>query len=95
MGTGHAALCEPNYTPLNPKTGEVDISKAIAVNAKFLVSLQFWTYLVERGVLPDGSFIQPAPHLTFVHGDAGVDWLRKRVAKLKAVSYTHLRAHET
>ena len=84
-GTGHAALCEPNYTPLNPKTGEVDISKAIAVNAKFLVSLQFWTYLVERGVLPDGSFIQPAPHLTFVHGDAGVDWLRKRVAKLKVL----------
>ena len=30
-------------------------------------------------------FIQPAPHLTFVHGDAGVDWLRKRVAKLKVL----------
>ena len=22
-GTGHAALCEPNYTPLNKATGEV------------------------------------------------------------------------
>ncbi len=27
-GTGHAALCEANYTPRDPTTGEVDISKA-------------------------------------------------------------------
>ena len=26
-GTGHAAFCEANYTPVDPKTGEVDISK--------------------------------------------------------------------
>merc|ERR1719487_192066 len=35
-GTGHAALCEPNYTPLIKETGEVDIEKAVAVNSKFL-----------------------------------------------------------
>ena len=64
-GTGHAALCEPNYTPLNPQTGQVEISKAVAVNAKFLISLQWWSWLVEKGVLPDGSFIQPAPHRPF------------------------------
>ena len=81
-GTGHAALCEPNYTPMDPVTKEVDISKAVAVNQKFLVSLQWWTWLVEKGVLPDGSFIQPAPHITFVHGEENREWLKKRVAKL-------------
>merc|ERR1719409_681637 len=82
-GTGHAALCEPNYTPLDKKTGEVDISKAVAVNQKFLIGLQWWTWLVQKGVLPDASFIQPAPHITFVHGEANVQWLRKRYDKLK------------
>ena len=38
-GTGHAALCEANYTPIDRQTGEVDISKARAVNQKFNVSL--------------------------------------------------------
>ena len=82
-GTGHAALCEANYTPANPKTGEVDISKAKVVNGKFNVSLSFWSWLVEKGLLPDGSFIQPAPHILFVHGATGVAWLRQRVEKLK------------
>ena len=81
-GTGHAALCEPNYTPMDPNTNEVDITKAVAVNQKFLVSLQWWTWLVEKGVLPDGSFIQPAPHITFVHGEENTGWLKKRVARL-------------
>ena len=36
-GTGHAALCEPNYTPKNKKTGEVEIDKAVAVNQKFMI----------------------------------------------------------
>ena len=31
-GTGHAALCEPNYTPRDPATGEVDIKKAVDIN---------------------------------------------------------------
>ena len=34
------------------------------------------------GVLPDGAFIQPAPHVTFVHGEDGISWLKKRVEKL-------------
>ena len=50
-GTGHAALCEPNYSPMQ-QNGEVDVSKAIAVNGKFLMSVQWWTWLVEKGVLP-------------------------------------------
>lgn len=82
-GTGHAALCEPNYTPMNKKTGEVEIDKAVATNQKFMISLAFWSWLVEMGILPDGTFIQPAPHILFVHDEAGRDWLRKRVEKLK------------
>ncbi len=33
-GTGHAALCELNYTPEKPD-GSIDISKAINVNEQF------------------------------------------------------------
>ena len=84
-GTGHAALCEPNYTPMNKNTGEVEIDKAVAVNQKFMTSLAFWSWLVDKGILPDGSFIQPAPHILFVYGNAGRDWLRKRFEKLKVL----------
>lgn len=45
-GTGHAALCELNYTTEKPD-GSIDISKAIKVNEQFQVSLQFWSYLVK------------------------------------------------
>jgi len=50
-GTGHAGYCELNYTPQQPD-GSVDISRALAINAAYEVSLQFWSYLVEQGVLP-------------------------------------------
>ncbi|MFN3188734.1 MAG: malate:quinone oxidoreductase, partial [Candidatus Paceibacteria bacterium] len=39
-GTGHAALCELNYTTEKPD-GSLDISKAINVNEQFQVSRQF------------------------------------------------------
>jgi malate dehydrogenase (quinone) len=81
-GTGHAALCEPNYTPAHPVTGEVEIDKAVATNSKFMTSLAFWSFLVQKHILPDANFIQPAPHILFVHGEKGRSWLRKRVDKL-------------
>ncbi len=34
-GTGHAALCELNYTPQN-SDGSIDISKALQVNTEFV-----------------------------------------------------------
>jgi malate dehydrogenase (quinone) len=40
-GTGHAALCELNYTPEKPD-GSVDVSKAIQINEAFELSKQFW-----------------------------------------------------
>ena len=81
-GTGHSALCELNYTPQNPD-GSVDVSKAINVNEQFQVSRQFWSYAVEHGVLSDPSdFINPIPHVSFVHGKDNVAYLRKRYEAL-------------
>lgn len=77
-GTGHSALCELNYTPENPD-GSIDISKAVAVNEHFQVSRQFWAYAVENGVLTDvRSFLNPVPHVSFVHGADRIDYLRRR-----------------
>ncbi|GAA5317012.1 MAG: malate dehydrogenase (quinone) [Candidatus Pelagadaptatus aseana] len=77
-GTGHAAYCELNYTP-EDKQGNIDISKAIGINKAFEVSLQFWSHLVEQGVIADSkSFINRTPHKSFVWGRENVEFLRKR-----------------
>ena len=46
-GTGHAANCELNYTPLQAD-GTVATAKAVAINASFERSLEFWSSLQER-----------------------------------------------
>lgn len=77
-GTGHSALCELNYTP-ERTDGSIDISKAVHVNEQFQVSRQFWAYAVENGVLPDvRSFLNPIPHVSFVHGAKNADYLKRR-----------------
>ncbi|MGO2111387.1 MAG: malate:quinone oxidoreductase [Pseudoclavibacter sp.] len=82
-GTGHAALCELNYTP--EKNGEIDASKALAIHEQFAVSRQFWASLVEAGVLPEPEgFINDVPHMTFVRGDDNVEFLRRRFELLKS-----------
>src|ERR1700722_4464878 len=83
-GTGHAALCELNYTPERPD-GSVDISKALEVNTEFDLSRQLWSYLIRKKALasPD-LFIHAVPHMSFVHGTAHVDFLKKRYAALTA-----------
>lgn len=82
-GTGHAALCEMNYTP--EKDGKIQISKALEVNTEFDVSRQFWAYLVSKGLIKSArSFIYPVPHLSFVRGDADVAFLKKRFEALTA-----------
>ncbi|GAA1751742.1 malate dehydrogenase (quinone) [Aeromicrobium alkaliterrae] len=83
-GTGHAALCELNYTP-KTADGDVDISKAPVVNEQFQLSRQFWSHCVDTGVLGDpASFINPVPHVSFVQGAENVEYLRKRYDKLSA-----------
>src|ERR1700729_2012922 len=83
-GTGHAALCELNYTP-QESDGSIDISKALEVNTEFDLSRQLWAYLVKKGSIQDPqSFIHPVPHFSFVRGSANRAFLKKRFEALSA-----------
>jgi malate dehydrogenase (quinone) len=100
-GTGHAALCELNYTPQRPD-GSIDISKALEVNTEFDLSRQFWAFLVQQGAIKDPrSFIHPVPHCSFVRGAADVSFLRRRFEALSAhhcfrgMQYTESRSQLT
>jgi malate dehydrogenase (quinone) len=88
-GTGHAALCELNYTPQNDD-GSVDISKALQVNTEFDLSRQLWAYLVKKGAIKDPqSFIHPVPHFSFVRGSENRAFLKKRFEALSAHPLYH------
>ena len=77
-GTGHSAFCELNYTPELPD-GTVDLRKAFKIAEQFELSKEFWASLVESKVLAKPqSFIQQVPHLSFVHGEQDVAYLRHR-----------------
>lgn len=81
-GTGHSALCELNYTVERPD-GSVDISKAIKVNEHFQISRQFWSYLVKSNLIRNPrDFIMPLPHLSYVHGEQNVQFLKRRFEAL-------------
>lgn len=82
-GTGHAGYCELNYTP-QAKNGDIQIRRALEINAAFEVSLQCWSSLVKDGVLNASQFIQRVPHLSAVWGQQDSDFLRKRHALLQA-----------
>ena len=77
-GTGHAALCELNYSPQDAN-GDIDISKAVTINEQFHQSRQFWSFLVKEGIITDPtSFINTVPHMSYARGDKGRDYIRKR-----------------
>ena len=83
-GTGHAGLCELNYTP-QAADGSVDIKKAVQINTQFEVSKQFWSYLVDKGALTaPREFINPVPHMSFVRGAKDVAFLKTRQEQLRA-----------
>lgn len=77
-GTGHAGLCELNYTKEKPD-GTLDNAKPIDINEQFQVTRQMWAHYVETGVLgnPD-TFINPTPHMSLVSGEQDIDFLRRR-----------------
>lgn len=81
-GTGHSAFCELNYTP-QLADGSIETKKAVKIAESFEVSKEFWSYLVENGVIdsPD-TFIHNIPHLSFVWGEENVEYLRKRYEAL-------------
>ncbi|WP_181274577.1 malate:quinone oxidoreductase [Brevibacterium oceani] len=77
-GTGHAALCELNYTP-EDSNGDIDLKKASTINQQFHHSRQYWSHLVDTGVLTDPkSFINPIPHVSYGRGEKGRDYIKRR-----------------
>lgn len=96
-GTGHAGLCELNYTP-QAADGSIDIKKAISINAQFEVSKQFWAYLAGKDSFgAPRNFINPVPHMSFVRGK-DIPFLKKRHEQLSqhhaftSMEYTEDRA---
>ncbi|WP_349408972.1 malate:quinone oxidoreductase [Pseudalkalibacillus sp. SCS-8] len=84
-GTGHAALCELNYTNEKPD-GSIDTAKAVKVNEQFQVSRQFWSYLVNKKLIEKPQeFIMPLPHMSLVHGEKNVDFLKRRFKALSDI----------
>ncbi|MER5130241.1 malate dehydrogenase (quinone) [Serratia marcescens] len=82
-GTGHSANMELNYTP-ERKDGTIDVTKALEINESFMISRQFWSSQVQRGVMHDPhTFINSTPHMSFVWGDKNVEYLTKRYEALQ------------
>ncbi|UOO82412.1 malate dehydrogenase (quinone) [Uruburuella testudinis] len=81
-GTGHAAFAELNYTP--EKNGVIETERALRITEQFEVSRQFWAHQVRAGRLSSRpqDFINATPHMSFVWGDANIEFLRKRHAAL-------------
>ncbi|HWA10080.1 MAG TPA: malate dehydrogenase (quinone) [Opitutaceae bacterium] len=85
-GTGHAGICELSYTPKREADGTVNVRKVIEIFEQFEQSKQFWAYAVAQGMADaPREFINPVPHISFVHGQAQVDFLKAR--------YTGMSAH--
>src|SRR5690625_5188209 len=81
-GTGHSALCELNYTPEKPD-GSIDTEKAVKINEQLQVSKQFWSYLVKSNLISNPrDFIKLLPHMSLVHGEENVTFLKKSFATL-------------
>ena len=93
-GTGHAGLCELNYTPPPAVAGApVDVTKALEIFARFEQSRQFWSYAVAHGLAPRPTeFIRAVPHLSFVRGESNIAFLRARHAAL--VTHPFFRSME-
>ncbi|MFC0302025.1 malate dehydrogenase (quinone) [Virgibacillus soli] len=81
-GTGHAALCELNYTP-EGSDGSIDITKATTINEQFHKSKQFWSYLIKNNLIRNPEeFIMPLPHMSLVQGQDNVAFLKRRMEAL-------------
>ncbi len=82
-GTGHAANCEFNYTPLLPD-GSLQIDKALSINAAFERSLELWASLTELGRIVPATFLNLLPHISFARSERDIDILRKRFSQLSS-----------
>ncbi len=82
-GTGHAANCELNYTPIQ-EDGSISTTKAFEINKSFEQSLEFWAYLAEKGKLMPKTFLNKLPHISLVFGDKDISFLKKRFSELSS-----------
>ena len=82
-GTGHAANCELNYTPIQ-ENGDIGTIKAFEINKSFEQSLEFWASLAEKGKLMPKTFLNQLPHISLVFGDSDISLLQKRFSALSA-----------
>ncbi|MBC7369557.1 MAG: malate dehydrogenase (quinone) [Undibacterium sp.] len=95
-GTGHAGICELSYTPHREADGTVNVANAIKIFEQFERSKQFWSYAVAEGMITaPKEFINPVPHLSFVHGQAQVDYLKARHAGLSAHHFFRTMEYST
>ncbi|BEV35780.1 malate:quinone oxidoreductase [Synechococcus sp. M16CYN] len=93
-GTGHAANCELNYTPMQVD-GQVAVEKAVAINAAFERSLEFWSSLTERGFLKSTDFLHQTAHISVVWSRDNIAFLRQRFAQLKELpAFSRMRWSE-
>ncbi|MFN4088851.1 MAG: malate dehydrogenase (quinone) [Alphaproteobacteria bacterium] len=77
-GTGHSALCELNYTPVNAD-GDIEVERALRINEDFQISRQLWASMVRRGILSEpSSFINSTPHMSVVLDEDSIDFLQRR-----------------
>ena len=76
-GTGHAANCELNYTPIDEK-GQINIDKALSINRSFENSMSLWASLYESGKIDIKKFLKFIPHISFVSGKENISFLKKR-----------------
>lgn len=84
-GTGHAGICELSYTPGREPDGSVNVDKVIEIFEQFEYSKQFWAHAVTSGMIArPAEVIRPLPHLSFVHGEEQVDFLKARHAGMSA-----------
>ncbi|GBL24720.1 probable malate:quinone oxidoreductase 2 [Opitutia bacterium] len=84
-GTGHAGICELSYTPKREADGSVKVAKVIEIFEQFEQSKHFWSYAVANDMASHPrEFINPVPHISFVHGADQVEFLKARHAGMSA-----------
>ena len=82
-GTGHAGICELSYTPHAEADGSVDVTNAVRIFEEFEHTKQFWAHAIRSGMVDTpADFINPVPHISFVHGQDQVDFLKARHAAM-------------
>lgn len=76
-GTGHSALCEPNYTPI--RDGRMVIDNAVRINEQFQVTRQFLASMIRIGEMREPRrFLNSVPHMGFGMGADDVAFQQQR-----------------